>query len=73
MSISHRKTVIMIAHRLNTVRHADQIVVLDDARIVQQGTHDDLVARPGLYRDFVQARAAANRWKLSATAEEDVR
>lgn len=73
MSISHRKTVIMIAHRLNTVRHADQIVVLDDARIVQQGTHDDLVARPGLYRDFVQARAAANRWKLSATAEENVR
>ena len=54
----------MIAHRLNTVRHADQILVLNNAHIVQQGTHDDLIRQPGLYRDFVNARATANRWTL---------
>ena len=63
-ALTRRKTVIMIAHRLNTVRHADQILVLNNAHIIQQGTHDDLIRQPGLYRDFVNARATANRWTL---------
>ena len=50
------KTLISIAHRLSTVRDADQIVVVDQGRIVQQGTHDALMAQDGLYRRFVQVR-----------------
>ncbi|NBC16588.1 MAG: ATP-binding cassette domain-containing protein [Bacteroidetes bacterium] len=46
------RTTFVIAHRLATVRHADRILVLDEGRIVQTGTHDDLAHRPGLYREF---------------------
>ena len=58
------KTVIMIAHRLKTVRHADQIFVVDHGEIVQQGTHDELVAVDGLYRRFVVERQQAAGWKV---------
>ena len=64
-SLTHDKTVIMIAHRLKTVRHADQIVVLDDGRIVQQGTHDALMGTPGLYADFVRMRERAIGWRIA--------
>jgi ATP-binding cassette, subfamily B, bacterial MsbA len=47
--MEHR-TVIVIAHRLSTVRRADKIVVLDQARIAETGTHDELLARGGIYR-----------------------
>ena len=43
------KTVLMIAHRLHTIRHADRIVVLDEGTIVEQGTHAELVERGGMY------------------------
>jgi len=62
--LTHDKTVIMIAHRLKTVRHADQIFVVDHGEIVQQDTHDELVAVDGLYRRFVVERRQAAGWKV---------
>ena len=62
--LTNDKTVIMIAHRLKTVRHADQIFVVDHGEIVQQGTHDELVAVDGLYRRFVVERQQAAGWKV---------
>ena len=58
------KTILMIAHRLKTVRKADQILVLDSGHIVQKGTHDELAGQDGLYRDFLDARKKAAGWKL---------
>lgn len=48
------RTSILISHRISTVRHADMIVVVDAGRIVEQGTHDELLARGGLYADLYQ-------------------
>ena len=62
--LTHEKTVIMIAHRLKTVRHADQILVVDKGQIVQQGTHDELMERDGIYRRFISGRKQAAGWKL---------
>lgn len=54
----------MIAHRLKTVRNADQILVVDDGKIVQQGRHEDLIRQKGIYADFVLGRKEAIGWKL---------
>ena len=62
--LTREKTVIMIAHRLKTVRRADQILVVDKGRIVQRGTHDELAARNGIYRRFIRSREQAVGWKL---------
>ena len=59
------KTILMIAHRLKTVRKADQILVLDGGHIAQKGTHDELAGQDGLYRDFLDARKEAAGWKLA--------
>ncbi len=58
------KTVIMIAHRLKTVRNADQIFVLSGGHIVQTGKHEDLIRQPGIYADFIGIRKKAIGWKL---------
>jgi len=50
---------------LKKVRNADQILVLDDGRIVQRGKHENLIKQPGIYADFVLNRRKANSWKLS--------
>ena len=64
-ALTKEKTIIMIAHRLKTVRHADQIVVVDKGRIVQQGTHEQLMTQDGIYKRFVDAREQAVSWKLA--------
>ena len=64
-ALTKEKTIIMIAHRLKTVRHADQIVVVDKGRIVQKGTHEQLMTQDGIYKRFVDAREQAVSWKLA--------
>jgi ATP-binding cassette subfamily B protein len=51
-----QRTSLVIAHRLSTIRNADQILVIDDGRIVERGTHRELHARPGLYRDLYETQ-----------------
>ena len=63
-ALTREKTVLMIAHRLKTVRGADQILVVDQGRIVQKGTHEELIRQTGIYRDFVSERTESSRWTL---------
>ena len=65
-SLTKDKTIIMIAHRLKTVERADQIVVLDKGRIVEQGKHRELLAKQGLYSRFIQERRSAASWRIQA-------
>lgn len=64
-ALTKEKTIIMIAHRLKTVRHADQIVVVDQGQIVQKGTHEELMQQEGIYRRFVDSREQAVSWKIA--------
>ena len=63
-ALTREKTIIMIAHRLKTVRGADKIFVIDAGRIAQQGTHQSLMQQEGIYRSFIQSRQEAASWKL---------
>ncbi len=63
-ALTKEKTILMIAHRLKTVRNADQILVVDKGRIVQKGTHRELMEEEGIYKRFVNARELAVGWKL---------
>lgn len=63
-ALTKEKTILMIAHRLKTVRHADQILVIDKGKIAQQGTHEKLMQTDGIYRRFVTSRENAIGWKV---------
>lgn len=62
--LTREKTVVVIAHRLATIEHADQILVVEDGAVVQRGTHEELLAQEGVYRRFVEVRAEAEGWKI---------
>lgn len=63
-ALTKEKTIIMIAHRLKTVRNADQIIVIDSGKIAQHDTHDALMQTDGIYRTFVESRREAASWRL---------
>ncbi len=62
--LTRNKTIIMIAHRLKTVRHADQILVVDGGKIVQKGRHEELIEQEGIYKRFVGERKEAVSWSI---------
>ena len=62
--LTENKTVIMIAHRIKTVEKADHIIAIENGRIVQEGTHEELLHQTGIYADFIHAREKASGWKL---------
>ena len=64
-NLTREKTIIMIAHRLKTVRNADQIFVVDKGKIVQKGKHDELMQEEGIYKNFVSGRKQAVSWKIA--------
>ena len=63
-ALTKEKTILMIAHRLKTVRHADNILVIDKGRIAQSGMHEQLMEQGGIYRRFVESREQAVGWKV---------
>lgn len=63
-ALTRDKTILMIAYRLRTVRNVDQILVLDDGKIVQKGWHEELIGQPGIYADFVGGKKETDGWKL---------
>ena len=62
--LTRDKTIIMIAHRLKTVRNADQILVVDEGRIVQKGKQEELIGQKGIYADFVLGRQETIGWNI---------
>ena len=64
-NLTKEKTIIMIAHRLKTVRHADQILVVDKGKLVQRGNHEQLMAEEGIYKNFITGRKKAVGWKIA--------
>ena len=65
-ALTRGKTIITIAHRLATIQNADQILVVEDGRIAQRGTHAELVQQDGLYRRFTAIRQQAEGWRIAA-------
>ena len=59
------RTTFVIAHRLSTVRNANCIMVMDQGRIIERGTHDELVKQKGIYQNFWDIRQHARNWKLA--------
>lgn len=69
-ALTNGKTILMIAHRLKTVKNADQILVMNQGKISQQGTHEELIKQAGIYADFIGVREKANGWKIKAESLE---
>lgn len=65
VALSRHHTVLVIAHRLTTLRGADHIVVLDRGRAVEEGDHDALLARDGRYAAFWREGRRAQGWRLT--------
>lgn len=63
-SLAEGKTVLIIAHRLATIETADQILVMDKGKLVQSGTHEELIRQNGIYKDFVRIRQEAENWQI---------
>ena len=63
--LTKNKTVIMIAHRIKTVEKADHIIAIENGKIVQEGTHEQLIKEPGLYLNFINARNQAAGWQIT--------
>ena len=70
-AISKERTVVMIAHRLKTVRGADQILVLQDGKIVQKGTHNQLAGQKGLYARLWGLQSQAGNYTFKQSEEEN--
>lgn len=66
------KTVIVIAHRLSTITHAQQILVLEEGKLVEQGAHAELVAKKGRYYDLWQAQLSAKVWRVNDKQAQEV-
>ena len=64
-ALTQGKTIITIAHRLATIQNADQILVVEDGRIAEVGTHAELIAQDGLYRRFTKIREQAEGWQIN--------
>ena len=64
-ALTKEKTIFMIAHRLKTVRNADKIFVVDKGKIVQAGSHEQLMHKEGIYKNFILVRKQAVSWKLT--------
>jgi ATP-binding cassette subfamily B protein IrtB len=67
-ALTRDKTVLVIAHKLDTIRHADRILFLENGHIVENGTHDTLLQAAGRYTQFWNARSAAAEWHLDTSA-----
>jgi ATP-binding cassette subfamily B protein len=62
--LTHGKTIITIAHRLATIRNADQILVVNEGKIAESGIHEDLIQKEGIYKKFVEIRKKAEGWNM---------
>ena len=65
------KTVIMIAHRLNTIEHANQILVISDGEIAERGKHEDLILADGIYKRLFDIYKKTNNWKMDIEGSEN--
>ena len=63
-NLTHGKTIIVIAHRLATIENADQILVIDEGKVTQKGTHKELSQQDGLYQRFIRIREKAEGWAI---------